>query len=111
MQLLKPIQVTLNSNIDKNKELINEELIGQAVMGWIEMKQVQDPQTGENKLYPQVMFGVVWIGRTVHPAMSVYRNEELFSLGLAEEFVVDDESEDDYSDESYVDDENSDLSV
>lgn len=107
MQLLKPIMVTMAGNLTKDKQLINENLVGQAVMGWIEMKQYVE--NGEQKMFPQVMFGVVWTGRTLTPAMSVYKNEELAQMGLAEEFEVNEESDED---DDYDEDEaQSDMTV
>ena len=94
MQLLKPVRVTLASNV-QGKLLLNDELIGDAVIGWIEQRQRQGAD-GKMEIYPQMMLGVVWIGRTVGPAVSIYHNEELVSLGLSEEFEV---VEEDYEDE------------
>lgn len=99
MQLLKAMRVTLASNV-RGANLINEELVGEAIMGWLEMVQVQD-ENNQPKLYPQIMLAVCWLGREITPALSVYKNEELFSLGLAEEFEVEQdlEDEDDYEDD------------
>lgn len=95
MNLLKPFKVTLASNYEQG-QVIDDELIGTAVMGWIEIEKIET-ENGETRTQPVPMFVVVWDDRILQPATSIYRNEEIVSLGIfADELVeYEDEDEDD----------------
>ena len=96
MQLLKPFAVTLANNIDPQGELINENIIGDAVMGWLEPREIE--QEGEKKTVMSPVYSVVWRGQSLVPASSVYENHEIASLGYFTDEGFDDDSDEEDDD-------------
>lgn len=101
MNLLKPLVVTLPNNIDSNGELIDETLIGETVMGWVEPVVTQNEESGEQSIQHLPKFAVVWLGQPNTPATSVYFNHELTVLGLADTFEADEEDDSEADDVEY----------
>lgn len=101
MNLLKPLVVTLPNNIDSNGELIDETLIGETVMGWVEPVVTQNEESGEQSIQHLPKFAVVWLGQTNIPATSVYFNHELAVLGLADTIDDTEETDEEENDVEY----------